>query len=159
MFSLNDDCNAVRLQSAHDRLGYLAGELLLDLRAASEAFDNARQLADANDAPVRYIADMGLAVEREEVVFAHAVERNVAQDHHLVVGYFETDLEVVSGVHGKAAEDLLVHLGDAAGSVEQPLAGRVFAHRMEQFGDGGLDSLPIERAAVGVQPRFFGHCP
>ena len=36
VFGLDDDGNAVRLEDFHDRVGNLAGEALLDLRAAGE---------------------------------------------------------------------------------------------------------------------------
>ena len=98
--------HAGRLQGFLDALGDLRGELFLHLEAAGVALHHARQLADADHAVGRHVADVGAADDRRHVVLAVALELDVAQHHHLVVAldFLEGALEVVGRVLGIAGE-------------------------------------------------------
>ena len=65
--------------------------------------------------------DVCLTVERQEMMLAHRVERDLAQDHHLVVPLFEADGEHFARVLVQTREDLLIHARDASGRVAQAL--------------------------------------
>ena len=71
--------------SSISRLAIVLGHPLLHLRPVRDDFDDAGQLAQADDLAVRDVADVGHADERQQVVLAHAVEADVADEHHLVV--------------------------------------------------------------------------
>jgi hypothetical protein len=75
------------LQGVFDAVGDLRGELFLHLEAAGEAVDHAGQLADADDAVGRQIADVRAADDRRHVMLAVALELDVAQHDHLVVAF------------------------------------------------------------------------
>ena len=77
--------DAARLQHFLHGVGDLGRELLLDLQALGEGIDHARELADADHALVRQVADMDLADDRHHVVLAVGFEADVAQHHDLVV--------------------------------------------------------------------------
>jgi len=59
------------------------------LQAAREHVYDAGDLAEAQDPLVGEIGNVGLAEERQEVVFAEAEELDVLDDDHLVVSHAE----------------------------------------------------------------------
>ena len=65
--------------------GDLVGHPFLQLQPAREDIDQARNLAEPDHAAVRDVGDVALAEERQQVVLAHAVEVDVADDHHLAI--------------------------------------------------------------------------
>ena len=73
--------------------GYVGGPAakttLLNLEAAGEDVDEARDLAQANHLGARNIGDVALAEKRQQMVFAKAVEVDVLDDHHLVMLFVE----------------------------------------------------------------------
>ena len=80
---------------------------------AREDVNGARDLADADDAPLRDVADVRLAVEGEEVVLAERVEGDVLEDDHLLVRLLEARRQDSQRVLEEAGEQLGVHLRDA----------------------------------------------
>src|SRR5262249_47031865 len=136
-----DDHEHVRREDVDEGVGDLGGQPLLHLGALGEPGDHARQLRQPGDAPVGVgdVRDVGAPVERNEVVLAVAGERDVAHHHHLVVIGLEGGRDVTARVLTQAAEDLLVHVGDAARRVLEPIAIRVLADRLEDLAHGTLD--------------------
>ena len=65
--------------------GDLRRQPLLDLQRAGEVIDHARELRQPDDPLARQVADVGDADERQQVVLAQRVERDVAGDDELVV--------------------------------------------------------------------------
>ena len=63
----------------------LVGQALLQLQPPREDVDEARDLAEADHLAVRDVGDVALAEERQQVMLAHAVEVDVAHDHHLAI--------------------------------------------------------------------------
>ena len=94
---------------------------------------------------------MRAPVERNEVVLAVAGDRNVADHHHLVVVGLERGDDVVTRVLPQPAEDLLVHVGDAARGEPESISVRVLADRLEDLAHGALDARLVElpRLLVG----------
>ena len=72
-----------------------------------------RNLAQPDDASGRQVGDVNLSEEGQQVVFAHAEELNILDDHHLVV----LDLEQ------RSIDDFLNVGGVAAGQKTQRLFG------------------------------------
>ena len=66
-------------------VGDLLGQPLLHLQAAGEQLDDPGELRQPEDAVAREVADVGDALEREQVVLAERVERDVAGEDELVV--------------------------------------------------------------------------
>ena len=133
MLGLQDDDDALRVELFHQRVGDLARQALLHLRALREHLHQTRELRQAAHAPggCGDVADVRLAEERHEVMLAHGVERDVAHEHHLVAMLVERGLEVDGRVLRQAGEHLLVHAGDARRGFLQALAVGVLADALE----------------------------
>ena len=152
--------NAPRGASALDeRVGDLRREPLLHLRSFREAVDEPRELRQTGDASVVAgdVRDVRAPVERDQVVFADAVERDVAHQHHLVVVGLERDDEMTGGIVGETGADLGVHLRDARRRAHEAVAVGVFADRDEDLAHGLLDAAAVDRARdVGNGVQRFG---
>jgi hypothetical protein len=94
---------------------------------------------------------VSFAHEREQVMFAHAVEGDIANENKFVVLFFEDLLEVSSGFDVQSAEDFGVHARDAFGCFAEPIAVGVFADGKENFADGALNAELVHIAAFGRQ--------
>src|SRR5215211_1136349 len=70
MFGLDDEDGATGSQSLVDSVGDLGGKALLELGATGVTLHKSGQLGQAYDLPVWYVAHVGLADERHEVMFA-----------------------------------------------------------------------------------------
>src|SRR5690606_39232171 len=97
----------------------------------------------ADDLAAGHVGDMGLALERHQVVLAHAVEADVAQHDHFVVVFIEADLQVALGVVVQAAEQLGVHAGHAVGRALQAFAFGVLADRQQDLAHRPLDPRDV----------------
>ena len=87
MLGLDHHGDAARLQRLVDCGDDVAGQPLLRLQAAGEDLDDAGELRQADDLVVgRVVGDVRLADERHHVVLAVGVERDVADEDHVVVG-------------------------------------------------------------------------
>src|SRR5690606_12348641 len=87
VLGLDHDDGSARLQDAHERIGDLRGEPLLDLWAPGVYVDQPGELRQAGDAAVLTgdVADLRTSVEGHAVMLAGAVHLDVAHDHHLVM--------------------------------------------------------------------------
>ena len=140
------------LQHVLQRVGDLRRHLLLDLQPLRVDLDEPRQLRDADDAPVRQVADVHLADDRHHVVLAMALEADVGQHDDLVVAVdlLERAREHRLRVVAVAGEELLVGAHDAAGRLEQALARRVVAGPADQRADRVLGLLARRGATTGA---------
>ena len=82
---LEHDADALRRELALQPVGDLRGQPLLDLQRSGEGLDHARELGQPDDPLARQVGDVGDADERQQVVLAQRVERDVACDDELVV--------------------------------------------------------------------------
>ena len=85
MTRLDDYADSPRGQLIVQRLGDLLGQALLELEPVGEHPDQTGDLAQPDDPALWQIADMAAAEERQHMVLAKAVERDVLDEHHLVV--------------------------------------------------------------------------
>src|SRR5262249_10054568 len=82
MRALHHHADAERIDLLVDDLRDLIGEALLDLQAATEGIDDARDLAEANDAVAWEIRNVTLAEEGQQMMLAQAIEVDVLDNHH-----------------------------------------------------------------------------
>ena len=90
--------------------------------------------------------------EGQDVMLAERGERDVLDDHHLLVSRLvELAAQVRPRVLLRAAEDLLAGARHAVGRSEQPLAVGVLADGEQELADGGLNAGLVDGAvALGV---------
>ena len=107
--------DAAGLQHLLDGVGDLGGELFLDLQPLGVGFHDAGELADADDAAVRQVGDVGAADDRHHVVLAMAFQPDVAQQNDLVVavGFLERAFQQADGIHLVAGEEFLIRAHNA----------------------------------------------
>ena len=86
--------------------------------------------------------------ERQQVVFAERVERNVANHHHLVVLDVECAEEVVGRFLVDAAAHLGVHARHPGGGLPEAVAIDVLADGLEDLVDGCLDASKVDFEVV-----------
>ena len=144
---LDDDADTLRAGLGHDGVRDLLGHPLLDLEAAREHVDDARELGDAEDLPLRDVADRALPVKRQEVVLAERVELDVLEDHHMVgaareIGVVDDRLQLLA----VAARQERHRLRDAVRRLLQSLAFGI----LSEFDD----DLPHECGEL-LLVRFF----
>ena len=84
------------------------------------------------------------AHEGHQVVLAHAVEADVADQYDLVVFLRKELLQVDAGIVVQAAEQLGIHPCHTARRLSQPLAIRVFAHGGQQLPYGPLQPRQVD---------------
>ena len=81
-----------------------------------------------------------------EVVLAQRRERDVAHHDHLVVAGLEAHAQMLAGVDLEPLEEFDVHVGHAPGRLDEALARRVLADRLEQLADQALDPRLVDHA-------------
>ena len=134
----------------HEQVRDLLGEALLDLEAAGVHVDDARHLREPDDAPVGDVGDRRRAEERQQVVLAERVERDVLDDDHLAVVDLEDGaVEEPGGILAISGHQLAVHPVDAVGRADETGSVGVLPDLGEDLAHGGLDP-PVGRAVVGV---------
>ena len=82
---LDDHRHPARIEHLLDGVGDLRRQPLLDLQALGEDLDHPGELRDADDPAVGEIADPDPADDRRDVMLAMALERDAAQNDHLVI--------------------------------------------------------------------------
>src|SRR3546814_1064154 len=96
---------AARVQDAVEGVGDLVRHALLDLQAPRIGVHQARELGDPHHALAGQVGDVGNAADRGHVVFAGGAQRDVAQQHDVVVaGAFEGAAQDLFGVERVTAE-------------------------------------------------------
>src|SRR5208282_376603 len=136
MAGFDDYAYALGFDDTLNGFGDLGGEALLDLQAAGENFDEARNLAEANYFPVGNVGYVDLAEERQHVMLAEAEHLDVFDDDHLVVGDGEERaFEQSVGIFLVAAGEELERFADALGGLLQAFALGVLAEADEHFVD------------------------
>jgi hypothetical protein len=132
----DDNADALGFDYFLDGFGDLGGEALLNLQAAREELDEARDFAEADNTSVGDVGNVDFAEEREQVMLAETEHLDIFHDHHFVVG---------DGEEGAFEEGLgifLVSLGeefhgfvDALRGGGETFAVGIFAEADEGFAD------------------------
>ena len=117
-----------------DRVRHLRRQPFLHLKAASKAVEHARELADADHLIARQIGDRRLADDRRQVVLAMRLERDVLEQHDLVIAahLLEGAAKVARRILAIADRIFAPGAGDARGRVQQPLAVGIVAGPADQ---------------------------
>ena len=120
-----------------DRVGDLRGQPLLHLEAAGEAVKHPRELADPDHLVVRQVGDRRLADDRRHVVLAVRLERDVLQQHDLVIAadFLEGAAKMLRGIFLIAARIFPPRARDAPRRIEQAFAVGVVAGPADQRPD------------------------
>src|SRR5579864_2835498 len=82
---LDHDTDTLRLNDLLDGFGNLSRQALLNLQAAGENLDEARNFAQPDNLTIRYVGDVHLAEERQHVMLTEAEDLDVFHNHHLVI--------------------------------------------------------------------------
>ena len=154
--------DALRLEVVPDAVGDLCGQPLLDLQAAGEAVEHAGELGDSDDAVGRQIGDRGLADDRRHMMFAVRLERNVLEQHELVVAadLLEHPAQVDRGILAIAEAVFLPRPRHALGRIEQAFAFGIVAGPVDQRPDRFLHFEGHGRLAaldVFIRPYETAH--
>ena len=117
----------------------------MNLQASGVPLDEASEFGETSDASflAGNVGDVGVTHERYEVVFAQRGERDVADHDHFIVTGLKRGAQVRAGVGLDAFEELDVHIGHPARSLQESVAIDVFANRDQQLADGRLDAITI----------------
>lgn len=159
MFCFNDDRDADGMKNAHDRVGYLRGEIFLDLQAPSEEIDDARELGKANHFSVRDVGHMRLADERQQMVFAHGIKLDVFHEDDLArVGCEDRIVDQLIEVLSITLRQKLERSSRARRSFQEPFPRRIFADALEKIMIIGFDPLEIyiSQLISAAAPGSFG---
>ena len=134
MARLNDHAHTLRCNRFLNCVRDLPSEPFLDLQAPRKHFDEAGNLAEAEDFSFGYVSDVYFAEEGQHVVLTQGEHLDVLDDHHLVV----VDVE-----HGTAQNRhwiFVVALGqeghrllDARRRIHQSVAADVLAEPAQNF--------------------------
>ncbi|GAA4594330.1 hypothetical protein GCM10023107_30120 [Actinoplanes octamycinicus] len=84
------------------------------------------------------------ALERQQVVLAHALHLDVADQHELLVVRLEGGGEHGRRVHPEAGEQLRIGTGDPGGGPRQAVPVRVLTDRDEDLPDRFLDPPEVD---------------
>src|SRR6266513_5982802 len=84
MLRLDDDGDAARMDLFIDGFRDLRRQPFLNLQAAREHIHEALNLAQADDAAVRDVSDVGLAEKRQQMMLAQAEHLDVPDNDHFV---------------------------------------------------------------------------
>ena len=98
MLGLDDNNGTPRSQGLIERVGDLCGKTFLKLRPAGEAFDQMHYLREPDDTLLGHVRNVRLAHKGEQVMLAHARERQVPQQDRVVTVCYERDLQVAGRV-------------------------------------------------------------
>ena len=151
MLRVDEDGDTARLQRLLNAVGDLRGQRLLRLQALRETVENARQLRNADDAPVGHVGDMRHAQNGHHVMLAMAFHADRAQHHHVVIAL---DLLEGAGEHGGgvlviAGAEFFPGAHNTARRADQPFARDILADPAKDGLDGGF-RLVSGRAGTGV---------
>src|SRR5229473_3689660 len=155
MASFDDYADALRSDFFLDGLRDLAGHALLNLQAARKHIDHASDLAEPQNPLVRQIGHMGLAEERQQMVFAETEEFDVLHDDHLVVGHAERRaIQYMIQVQVVTAGQILESFLETLRRLAQPFAIRVLSDDLDDLAHVASDGARVEFLAV-IQKNFF----
>ena len=134
MAALHHHADALGIDLFHDRVSDLLGEALLDLQSARKAIHDACDLAHADHLVLGDVAHMAASEEGQHVVFAQAVDLDVAHNDHVVRMRLEDRavhdlfrrLPIAAGQEGE-------RFRHALGSPLQPFAVRIFAQLNQEL--------------------------
>jgi hypothetical protein len=144
---LDDHGHAQGLEIVPQAIGDLRRKPLLHLQSPGEAVQHPRQLGDPHHPVARQVGDVRLADDRGHVVLAVRLERDVLQQHDVVIAahLLEHPRQVPGGILAIALAIFLPGPRHPRRGVDQPLARRILAGPAQQGADGVLHVLGDRR--------------
>ena len=135
-----------------DAFGDFRRQPFLDLQPPRETVQHARQLGNAHDMVARQIGDRRLADDRRHVMLAMRLERDVLQQHDLVIAahFLENSRQMDRRILAVALAIFLPRARHALGRVEQAFAAGIVAGPAEQRADRLLNLFGDRRLAEGI---------
>src|SRR5688572_6871405 len=82
----------------------------------------------------------------DEVMLAHAGERNVTNEHQLVCVFLKCDSDFGSRIYTCSIYEFFEHAPDAGRSFGQPFAVNIFTHALKDKANAGFDLRRVEAA-------------
>src|SRR5260370_2273038 len=155
MAGLDNQANTVRSDFFLDGLGDLAGHALLNLQAARKHVDHAGDLAEPQNTFVRQIGHVGLAEERQKVMFAEAEEFDVLHDDHLIVGHTKRSaVQYMIQVQVVTAGQILERFLESLRRLAQPFAIGILSEDLDDLAHVAGYGARFDFLAV-IQKKFF----
>ncbi len=141
----DDDGNALWVEQVAQEVGYLARHALLDLQAAGVHVDDAGNFGEAEHPAVWNVGNVSAPNEGQHVMFAKAIEFDIAYDDHFIVLDFEDGVVDESFcIDVVACEEFSIHTGHAGGGFLQAFSCGVFAKSGEHAEDGFFDGWEVD---------------
>ena len=133
MFGFDDNCSPTRLYRSFERIRDLRTSAFLNLQSTRIGFDDACNLADPYDTPVRQVSNVCLTDNRHDMMLAVRHELDISQNHHFVISvrFFEGALQIRRRIRVIASEELFVCICHTARRIDQVLTGGVVARPQE----------------------------
>ena len=132
MFGFDDNCSPTRLYRSFERIRDLRGPAFLNLQSTRIGFDDACNLADPFDTPVRQVRNVCLTDNRHDMMLAVRHELDISQDHHFVISvrFFEGALQIRRRIDVIASENSSYAFATRRGvSTKSSPAGSSPAHK------------------------------
>jgi hypothetical protein len=132
----DDDCHSTGMNLVIDRVGYLRGQAFLHLKASCEHVHEARYLTEADNTSVRYVSNVALAKERQQMVFAQAENFNIPYDDHFVVSNIEQCLvQELIRIHPVTARQKTEGAIDTQRRILESIPARILADLLQDRPD------------------------
>ena len=131
MLRVKNDRHAIRLDRGEYCVCELAGQSLLDLRAARQNVQRARKLAHADYSAVWGIPDVSGPKEWEEVVLTDGKKGDVPEAYQSVVAFLKPGSERLRGVLAQPGKELGVGLGYSSRRTRQSLSVEALTNRLD----------------------------
>lgn len=114
MSRFDDNQDAFRIEAAANGLAQVIGHPFLELRPPGQDVDGADKMAEAGDSPVfRIICHMDGAEKRQQMVLAHRMEADVADDDQAIALGRNGSLPLVIGIFPEPRKKFPKSLSDA----------------------------------------------
>ncbi|KGC40156.1 GTP cyclohydrolase I domain protein [Burkholderia pseudomallei] len=147
LLGLDQARRAARLTMRHERRRDPVRDPLLIRIAMADRVDHARDASEAVQAPARQIRHMGDAAKRQQMMRAHAVHGDAADDHHVLARIVEARAQRLSRIDFVAVEQTpLPELAHTLRSAAGVRAVDLDAARLEQSANRRLECDGIEPA-------------
>lgn len=149
MLGLGDDQDALGLDYFSEDIGRLGCQRFLCRRPAGENFDHPRQMRKTGDLVVpRNIRDMGQTEKGQEVMFAHGIERYVADNNQFIAVFGGIECHLLSGVLVEAGKSLFVKFGHPLRRLDQPFTFDILTDPVQNQADALDDFLSVNRSGA-----------
>ena len=162
LLSLQHATRTTRAKTLPQSLGDLARGAFLQSQALGETFDEICESTESGQFSRRDVSQVRHATEGHEMVRAHRVKAQPADDDDIGIGLAQDRLAKNFGwIHGVACEKLLdPQLGHTFGSLLQiGIASRIAARSPQQGRDGSSNGFSLVRQKFLVQMNLYNMNP